>query len=78
MNRARWITLVGSIGEMGKLVTRIDEGCSWMDSVDEGVEHMCMIWGWSRNDDDVEDDGGCDGDGLFSDLPQSGIVDVSR
>ena len=49
-----------------------------MDSVDEGVEHMCMIWGWSRNDDDVEDDGGCDGDGLFSDLPQSGIVDVSR
>ena len=59
-------------------MTRIEEGCSWMDSVDDGVEHMCMIWGWSRNDDDVDDDGGCDGDGLFSDLPQSGMVDVSR
>lgn len=48
-----------------------------MDSVDEGVEHMCMIWVWSRNDDDVDDDGG-DGGGLFSALPQSGMVDVSR
>ena len=76
MNFARWITLVGSIGETGKLVTKIEDGCSWMDSVDEGVEHMCIIWVWSKGDDDDDDDGG--GDGFFSDFPQSGMVDVSR